>query len=503
LNDLYLNNKGRGIILEGVTLPEQFMALETFARYAWDPTRPHDDREWMRYLARRYGYATAAMAGPLLEAMKAAGMVIPLQMRLTHSQTGAFMPQMGMPLVQMLEMPSISTYIFENVQTVGTDGYLTPNMGLCWPNPDWGTAVMPLRWYGLTTRDREQWMRQQAELGYSPKPIMGREASLVLLDSLDNLGYTIEGRVKHVPPAKRSSTELARILKFLSMQAALAHHFAAKNRAALAWEKYRVWDAAGHRSECEHNLAASVEAWDKFAAIADRLHPGGAWYTAVAINYPPPWSQMDLWNGYVSGKTTFRERGRMWERELELVREELASVPHDRITLPLFDDLRAPKADGRLVALVNLEEPDKRISLLSDSGLKTEVTRHLNLVISGQASLLADSRASDREWNEFMAVSPQQVPLQANGEYQVVITYRVIDGGDGAYRAPFGMALRTASGGVENDVGDSRMWSGPEGKVRQRVLFARLRDFPDYYLFLCIRGRAAIAVDDIRIEKLP
>jgi len=53
------------------------------------------------------------------------------------------------------------------------------------------------------------------------------------------------------------------------------------------------------------------------------------------------------------------------------------------------------------------------------------------------------------------------------------------------------------------DVGDARMWSGPEGAGRERVLFARLGDFPDYHLFFCIHGKAAIVIDDIRIERLP
>jgi hypothetical protein len=42
-----------------------------------------------------------------------------------------------------------------------------------------------------------------------------------------------------------------------------------------------------------------------------------------------------------------------------------------------------------------------------------------------------------------------------------------------------------------------------EGAARERVLFAQLRDFADYHLFFSIRGKAAIVVDDIRIERLP
>jgi len=32
---------------------------------------------------------------------------------------------------------------------------------------------------------------------------------------------------------------------------------------------------------------------------------------------------------------------------------------------------------------------------------------------------------------------------------------------------------------------------------------ARLRYFPEYHPFFCTRGKAAIALDDIRIERLP
>ncbi len=507
-------NLGRGIVMEALDLPGHWLAAAAFCRYSWSPTEPYRDGFWEDMLAARYG--SRPLARPLLTLFKEASLVLSSQMKLTHSQSGAFCPQVGMPLIQVLEMGSISTYIFENSQALGPDGYIHPNMGLCIPSHGWGPYVLPVRQYVLglipnaaeRQRRLDAWLRKDRTLGFQPRPAHGGEVTP--LDVAAELG----GHVAHAQAAmaqvsrlrdtaRSARDELRLMLGYAAKNIALGEFYVHKDRAAVAWERYRLLGTPADATRCVAELESSVRAWRNYAAVGDRLDPGGVWYQNSVFCYPPPWAQTDFWNNYSAAHCTrMAELTPLWEREVEAVRERLAGArtraEREELVPPLMDEIVPWLAGGRLIASVDFEGDDaKLVRIAEDSGRLTDDPAE---VLDGRRSLVGDSRKTGREWTEYMTTDPAAVRFRPNARYQIRLRYRVLDGGDGKFRPPFAMALRSPRGG---DVGDMRMWGRPTGTVAERVFTARTGDFDDYYLFLSIHGPAAIAVDDIAIQELP
>ena len=87
LADLH-RNLGRGIVMECLDQPARWLATAAFCRYSWSPDEPYRDSFWEGLLATRYG--SRPLARPLLTLLKEASLVLASQMKLTHSQSGAF-----------------------------------------------------------------------------------------------------------------------------------------------------------------------------------------------------------------------------------------------------------------------------------------------------------------------------------------------------------------------------------------------------------------------------
>jgi hypothetical protein len=508
-------NLGRGIVMECLDMPGRWLATAAFCRYSWAPTEAYRDGYWEDMLAARYG--SRELARPLLTLFKEASLVLASQMRLTHSQSGAFYPQVGMPLIQVLEMGSISTYIFENSQALGPDGYIHPPMGLCIPSHGWGPYVLPVRQYvlGLTPdaaerkRRLDDWLALQRRLGFEPQLARGGEVTPL------DVAAELEGHVTRAQAAmaqvsrlketaRSARDEVDLMLRYAGKNIALGEFYVHKDRAAVAWERYRVLGTPADATRCTAELARSVKAWQTFAELGDALDPGGIWYQNSVFCYPPPWTQTDFWNNYSAAHCTrMAELTPLWEREVEAVRERLARArtPAEREALvpPLMEEIVPWLPGGRPVARLDFEGEDAALARIAeDAGRLTDDPA---VVLDGRRSLIGDSRATGREWTEYMTTDPAQVRFQPKTRYQIRLRYRVLDGGDGRFRPPFAMALRSPKGG--GDVGEMRMWGRPTGTGAERVFTARTEDFDDYYLFLSIHGPAAIAVDDIAIQELP
>jgi hypothetical protein len=515
VQDFYANHNGRGMLVQSVHSPDRWLARLAFARYMVYPTEPYDGGKWEEAVAERYG--SKAVAKPLVELMKTSSLAMPVQMKLTHSQSDHFCPQGGMMLVQFLEMPTLSSYIFENAQRVNAEGYLAENLGLCWPNPNWGERVLELgQWVRSRIPDparREEalkaWIALRRENGFNPQPITGDETSPpdvvdALVQVRDQSRATLDAVKREIETVTRHRSELDEIMGLIAVNIAFADYYMQKDRAAIAFESYRVLRDPVYAEEAIAALEKSLESWKVYADTADRhFNRANLHFWQSQISASPPFSQNDLWNSYVHAKTHLGALTPLWERELALVKQRIP-VPDGQdpasVEAPLMDELHAPAEAKRIVARVDFEQPlPKWLNLSDDAGI-VRVTEDPERVVEGKRSLFADTRASDQEWILVFDADSSKLPLEGNADYQLRVRYRVID--EGEYSMPFALFLRTEKGGILSDVGDSRTWGRRAGTISERIIRAKTLSFNDYRLVFSIHGKAAIVLDELAIEEL-
>lgn len=515
MQTLHADNAGEGVGIEFTDPPERWLAEEAFAHYAWAAEEPYRPERWLAALAERYG--RRELAAPLLAAMEAASRITARQVMLTHSQTDHFMPQFGLSLVQCVEMPSITDYIFENTVETSAAGYLTPRLGLSWPSSqfDWGERVIPFRQFALGQLPAGEratalaaWIARRRALGFAAVPAKpGDTEPATLAAQLEDLAASAAAAVDAVEklgPAPRRPEELARILRLLRLNTALGRYYAARDRGVLAWELYRALGAPEHKQAALGHIAATVAAWGLYAGQLKGLYGERLSGYVSAVAKPPPWGQLDLWYGYRGGAWRVDDLTARWQREADVLTTRLNTWPREALEGPTFDELRRLAPDAQLVAAIDFEQADDpRYEVPTTAAPDAAITRDAQVVISGTASLLADSRRAAGEWSIVFATRPQAVHLERGVTYQVELRYRVLDEGEARYPEPFAMAFRSEKGGVPSDRGDVRTWGGRPGGVRERILEATLGDFDDYFLFLSTHGRAAAVVDDLRIAKVP
>lgn len=467
---------GTGLLWE-TYIEDPWLSQEAFARFAADRSLAYNPAQWARIVGERYGCPSAG--ADLLEAMRSSSAVVPQLITLVHSQTDHYMPQLGMPLAYYVEMPTLSSYIFENCQTLDKRGYLRPNMGLCWPNPDWGERVVSIRDFAA---------------GHVPK---GATTPAMIANRIAGAAARCRVAVARVRARIAKPGEyLATTLQRLDLNAALGEHYAAKIQAGIAWERFRRGAATG--PECVRQLEQSVKAWEGVSAIASRLFPGevGFWRSEIAA--PPPWTQMQLWEGYASVKGHWRNHLQPFRRELEMVRREVTRRPADS-TLPLWDSLLAAPEE-QLVPLFS----DRFETLRTDvwaMGPSGRLSATAAEAIEGRHSLVLDSRGLAGEWHESARWKPGAVRLERGRKYQVTFRYRVLAAGK-EYPNPFAVAARSREGGVPADIGTARTWSGATGAVGTRTVVLEPTAYADYELFFSLHGQAAIAIDDLRVDEV-
>lgn len=514
MHTLHADNAGQGMGIEFTDPPERWLGEEAFAHYAWAAEEPYRPDRWLDAIAQRYG--RRELAAPLLSAMEAASRITARQLMLTHSQTDHFMPQLGLSLLQCVEMPSLTDYIFENTVQTDAQGYLTPRLGLCWPSSDfdWGERVIPIRQYalgrlpgGARPAALAQWLSQRRAHGFaSVPPGPGDTEPVAIAAELGELARRAEAGADAVerlgaPPLRPE--ELARILRMVRLNAALGRYYAARDRSALAWELYCVLGAPEQKRAALAQIAATSRTWQRYASLLKGLYGERLSGYVSAVAKQPPWGQLDLWNGYRGGMWRIDDLTARWQREAEVLAERLSTWPRQALEGPTFDELRTLAPGAQPVATLDFELPaDPRYEVLTTWAPDAAVTRDPKLVIAGAASLLVDSRRATSEWSEVFVTRASALRLEAGATYQVALKYRVLDGGEARYPEPFGMAFRSGKGGVPSDRGDARTWGGRPGAVREHILEATLGDFDDYFLFISTHGRAAMVVDDLRIVKV-
>ncbi len=513
VSDLYRNRNGRGLLVQGTDLPDKWLADLAYARTMQNPLEPYRAEVWLSALEQRYG--SASLAPPLLELFLSASEIGPTQMKLTHSQSDHFQPQCGMPLIQILQMPTLSTYIFENTQTLNEQGYLEGHLGLSHPNPDWGEEVLEIgQWARMQIPDdrvREKavadWIAERRSRGFNPKSPKGEETTpLQVVESLEQLAAAAREARTAVDGTLDSATlrthELERLLHQIDVNMAYADYYAHKDRAAIALEEYRILGQREAALRCLAELEQSLKAWRAYAVAMDAVYPK-LYYWQSWTTIPPPYSQNDLWFSYVQRAGTLRELTPFWERELSLMQQRLADgQPPRTAEPPVMDELRSKRVDGRIVLKIDFQNGGGEMlePALSNSPI-VAVTTDPDLALAGRASLFVDSRGSSAEWNQGFASRLDRVVFKPDTHYQITMRYRVIEKGE--YSTPFALFLRSPSGGIASDVGESRSWGQNNGVVGERLVFAHTEPYADYQLLLTLRGKAAIVVNEIVIEELP
>lgn len=464
---------GDGLLIE-TYCAESWTAHEAFAYYTYHLDEPYDAPAWARRIGGHYGHPELGTA--LLDAMTHASRIVPRFLALVHSQTDHFAPQMGLPLVYYLGMPTLSSYVFENVQTVDAEGFLRPNMGLCWPNPDWGECIASV----------DDFARDGEKPGVTGPLDIARD----IQEHADACLAALALLPDETPPIETVKTQL-------EMNAHLGSHFAAKIRSAVAWAQSRCGKDTG--AECLSQLEASIHAWERVCVSASKRYPEPVSCWRSELTSQPPWRQNQVWAAYAMGKGHWRDRLEPFRREASLIREALARPAPERI-LPLWEDLlAAPAAQCEPVFAEDFEACDDGRWVFDDTAA---ITHDPAETITGHGALRLDSRALSGEWHSCICAKPGTCVLTPGERYQAVFDYRVVAEGVEDPDTLFAMAARTPSGGIAHDIGTGRLWTGRAGSLGRRTIALAPETYGDYAIFFSLHGKACIVIDNLAVWRL-
>ncbi len=488
MQDLVKKNGG-GIFFQGTDYlagyAERWVAREAFERYSLNPYQKDGADYWQGRIAARYG--NPQIAKPLLRAMIDSSNVMPRFMHLVHSQTDHYMPQLGMLLVNILEMPTISSYVFENHESVDAKGRLTPNMGLTWPNPSWGEEVLSIKQYVAGVRQ-----------------IKGRKATtpVEIADEMERLCRSSMKALQTAKPLVGLSTlrkqELPNSMLLMEFNCLMGLHYAERIRTGLAWQAWKLGKPSSTTASVLKHLDASNEWWRRMSVLAESAFPGptGGWQSRISVE--PPWNHNEVWQGYTNISMRPSEMLPYFRRERAIVASELTK-PRNIARLPLFPELDLPDGVYETVAKYDFEGawPDQ-LEINPSKDAVTKLTSAPDRVIGKGRSLYCDSRVGKQEWNLFLSGRPEKLRLIPGEKYVVDFDYRVIS--KGKQSMPFAVAARTVLGGWQKDVGNYRQWRGAAGQVGHKTVTIEPTEFNDYHLFFSIHGQAAVSIDNIRIR---
>jgi len=450
----------------------KWIGWEALARYWWDPFRdPNAEVDhWRRRIAAVVGHP--AFGAPVLRAYNAATDVPMRMLLLTHSQSDVFRPQYGLPLVFYLGMPTVSTYVFENHESIDAQGRLVPRMGLTWPNPDWGVHVT-----GVTDF-------------VAGKVEPGSATPLDIADGLMEDARQIRMGVDDMRPLGHlcawPEKDFNNLLGVLTMNELLARHSAAKIRAAVGWERWRSGQAG--KEVCLEPLQESANHFRAYAELTTELYPG-RWAAKInVLTKRPPWTHLDLWQHYTFVPDySFLEFADRFAREYDLI---VAAMDAGRVELPYALDL-VPPVEGEVIARCNTDGPSAGI-LTNSFDAKANAEQ--------QGSRLVCHFGGARSDFYFpLSSDPAVLPLQRGVRYELVFRYEILRvGADAPLMLSIG--ARTTEGTWHKDVG-ARYFSGTAGTTGEiRTQFVPA-DYDDYYVYVSMSGDGDLAIEDLRLVR--
>ncbi|NOZ20526.1 MAG: hypothetical protein GXP25_05485 [Planctomycetes bacterium] len=130
---------------------------------------------------------------------------------------------------------------------------------------------------------------------------------------------------------------------------------------------------------------------------------------------------------------------------------------------------------------------------------EAKITKAKPEIVSGGASVMGDSRESDGQWHQFLETNPKGIKLKPGGTYLVSFDYKVL--ASLKTETDFYYFMLRTPAGIEHDVGWQR-WRDAAGMSGARQAIVTLGDFPDYHLVFGIRGKGAIAIDNIKLSEI-
>ncbi len=492
-----------GIIFCGLDswqwISDKWIGWEALARYWWDPSRgdrqsgdmtqfvPHrtgivspdsiENRYWEQRIADVLG--DPAFGQPLLSAYTHASAVPMRMLCLTHSQSDVFRPQYGMALVFYLGMPTLSTYAFENHERIDEQGRLWPRMGLTWPNPDWGEKVVGVVDHvGGKAADK---MSALPATATTPLGIAGE---------LEGHAEAIRGATAELRPlrdkCKWGPERFDRLLGVLSMNEFLARHYAAKTRAAVAWQRWNV--GIGKPEAVLEHLDRSVAYWREYAQTEQTLY--GRDYPAKrnVLSKPPPWTNLDLWRHYrYEEDYSFAGYGDRLQRERDLIAAAMAESRHE---LPYELDL-LPPVEGDVIARIDANGPSGGFALQSFPPKATAA-------MDG-GRVICDFKGGPTDFYFPFLTKPDVLRLERGVKYEVIFRYEVLRVGEASpLKLSFG--ARTTEGTWHKDVG-ARYFEGPVGTTGEIRTQFTPQDYDDYYAYFSMNGDGTVAVEDVRLVR--
>lgn len=466
-----------GVFFQGLDswawVSDKWIGWEALSRYHWDPRRDEaaEEAHWHHRIGQVLG--NPATGPPLLAAYEAASDIPMRMLYLTHSQSDVFRPQYGLPLIYYLGMPTLSTYVFENHESIDDQGRLSPRLGLTWPNPDWGIEVVPVvEFVGAS-------IQGSPTEGVTPLDIAA---------ALEADADTIQSAVAELRPlgvhsswtAERYETQL----KLLTLNAELGRHYAAKVRAAVGWERWRR--GVAQPSECLEPLAESVDAFRRYAGVMVDLYPQTFGARINVLTKSLPWSHLDLWQNYVYlPEYRFLEFADRYARELELIR---AAMEEGRAELPFALDLVAP-LEGDVIAQLGPAGLSQGLTLQSfgeDAEARVE-----------ESGVWCRLRRTHADFYFPIVSDAESLALERGVTYELILRYAVLRrGAEAPLRLSFG--ARTTEGGWRKDVG-ARYFEPAEGGTGEIRTQFTPQEHDDYYVYLSMNGDGDLLIKELAL----
>jgi hypothetical protein len=225
-----------------------------------------------------------------------------------------YKPQVGLPLISYLGMPSISSYRHTGIN-----------------RPDLEQAFS----WGIPRQER--WSRDWItvpEYAADPQAATGRTDIGPLETAADleqRAGLTLEllPRLRAAQPAANAQ-EYARILDLMELAAHLGRHHAARLRAAVAYQEWLVGrrDATSTQQAVLPLLRDSLTHYRRAQRLMERLYGPGAPQGTIRIatvNMQPPWNRpgMQAFEGQIEGGMA--QMLRLLQVEERLLEQRLAT----------------------------------------------------------------------------------------------------------------------------------------------------------------------------------
>lgn len=290
---LSLRAKGAdGIFMDTGDGGINWITEEAFGRYLSDPQRPPaaERKHWRERVRERYG--GEVNAEDFLDAAAASSGIIPALGCQLYYRNNNYKPQIGLPLISYLGMPSISSFRHTGINRPELEQAFS-----------WGLPRKQ-RWSRDWITVRE--FVADPGLAAAPNDIGPLETAADLERRAARTDELLR-RLRQARPA-RGAEEFARICDLMELAEELGRHHGARLRAAVAYQEFLAGrrDGASAAEAALPLIGMSLAHYERAMRMMERLYGEGAPAGVVRIatvNMQPPWTRpgMQSFEGQVEG----------------------------------------------------------------------------------------------------------------------------------------------------------------------------------------------------------